>query len=297
MEFLKASLQDEEETRVTDDEILSLAEEMRFRYMGREVGAIEIRRWLEQFENTSHQRTMFKLLSGLRFYDENAIREKARVAFGIVEREMRTLIQEGLHRRRDILVSSLDESLAKSGSNYAKLFAQENRIFHEYVKPLEALKRRFPTDGGIQRLVFVDDFSGTGQTIIDGLKENLEILHRANSEGIRVIIIVLVGFQEALQRVDRFISQNRLDAKVEFCEELDSGDRAFSEDSTIFPDPTEREKAKQIAEGMGVQLEKKHPLGYKDSQAAVVFYQSCPNNTLPILWSTNKDWKPLFRRM
>jgi len=37
-------------------------------------------------------------------------------------------------------------------------------------------------------------------------------------------------------------------------------------------------------------------LGYGNSQATVVFEQSCPDNTLPILWAKSRDWKPLFER-
>ena len=218
------------------------------------------------------------------------------VAFGIVEREMRTVIEEGTQRRRDILVSSLDESLAKSGSSYAKLFARENRVFHENVKPLEALKRHLPESKGVQRLVFVDDFSGTGQTLVDGLKGHLEFLQNVNSNGIRVIIVAVVGFQQALHRIESFITRNRLDAIVHFCDELESGDRVFSDDSFIFPDPTERGRAKQVAEAKGIELERRYPLGYKDMQATVVFHQSCPNNTLPIFWSAKRDWTPLFPR-
>ena len=65
----------------------------------------------------------------------------------------------------------------------------------------------------------------------------------------------------------------------------------------IFPDPSERDRARQIAEAKGVMLEKEQPLGYGDTQASGVFYQSCPNNTLPIFWSRNSNWRPLFPRI
>ena len=52
----------------------------------------------------------------------------------------------------------------------------------------------------------------------------------------------------------------------------------------------------------GAQLLPKYPLGWKNSQALVVFDHATPNNTLPIIWSnrvvksTKRQWYPLFPR-
>lgn len=46
----------------------------------------------------------------------------------------------------------------------------------------------------------------------------------------------------------------------------------------------------------------KHPLGYKNSQALIIFPYNPPNNTLPIIWSSkfvvrlNRNWVPLYPR-
>lgn len=60
-------------------------------------------------------------------------------------------------------------------------------------------------------------------------------------------------------------------------------------------------KARKIAETIGASLEKRHPLGWEDSEALVVFPDNTPNNTLPILWKAGakvdgKEWHPLFPR-
>lgn len=39
-----------------------------------------------------------------------------------------------------------------------------------------------------------------------------------------------------------------------------------------------------------------HTLGYKNSQALIVFAYNPPNNTLPIIWSSN-NWIPLYPRV
>ena len=298
LEILKTMLQEEEQVRVRDAEILNLCEELKhFRYRGRSIEPMAIRNWLDQFNGSYDQRLMFTLLSQVQVYDEDAIRGKLREAFGIVTRNMRTVIEAGARVRSDILVSSLDESAAKSGLTYCKLFSSENRISSQSVLPLRSLERRLTSYNNVQRLVLIDDFSGTGRTLIEGLKRESDFLRQVNAKGIQIILMALVGFSEALQRVERFIEQSGLVIDVYFCDELGSEHKAFSEDSTVFPDPNTRDRAKQIAEATGMLLERRQPLGYGDIQALVTFSQSCPNNTLPILWSRNNNWTPMFPRI
>ena len=298
LEIVKAGLQDEEQLRVKDDEIVGLCNDLRhFRYRGRAVESMVVRSWLEQFSGLNEQRLMFRLLKGMRVYDENTVRAKMREAFGIVTRNMHTVIAAGARVRSDILVSSLDESAAKSGLTYCRLFAGENRVSSNAVLPFRALERRIDGGDSVQRLVLIDDFAGTGGTLLAGLRRELEFLRRVNSQGIQIIILTLVGFAGTRNRIERFVDQNNLDAHVYFCDELGPEDQVFSEESRIFPASGERDVARQIAESKGVMIQRKHPLGYGNTQASVIFYQSCPNNTLPILWSQNRDWTPLFPRM
>ncbi len=298
LDYLRSRLQEEEEVRVTDGEILCLSERLEnFRYRGRAIETTAIRRWLGQFDGPREQRLMFRLASAVRCYDEDAVRTKMREAFGIVMRNMRTVIEPRARVRNDILVSPLDDSPAKSGSTYCRLFVSENRLSTNSVHTLESLERRFPTNNEVQRLVLIDDFSGTGATLAGGLKRHSDLLRRLNSEGVRIIVIALVGFSEAREHIEHFVEQAGIEADVYFCDELGPEHRAFSESSSIFPEVAERDLARQIAESRGVALERRFPLGYQDTQGLIVFHQSCPNNTLPIFWSRNGDWNPLFPRI
>ena len=144
--------------------------------------------------------------------------------------------------------------------------------------------------------MLVDDFSGTGKTLVDGLERNFELLQNANSRGIHIVVIVLVGFAESRDYIQRFIDRRGLEADVWFCDELGPEDKAFSDASAIFTDTAERNRGRQVAESKGVMLDGRQPLGYGDTQALIVFSQTCPNNTLPIFWSRNGGWSPLFPR-
>ena len=68
-----------------------------------------------------------------------------------------------------------------------------------------------------------------------------------------------------------------------------------------FPHLRSVRRARELAYRYGSMLERKQPLGWKDSQALVVFYNTVPNNSLPILYKTGLvnhevPWYPLFPR-
>ena len=144
--------------------------------------------------------------------------------------------------------------------------------------------------------MLIDDFAGTGRTLVRGMERELNLLRRATREGIQVVVACLVGFADARSEIEAYLSKNKIDAEVYFCDELGSEHSAFSESSSIFSDDTERRDAMETAESTGFKLERRHPLGYGRIAGLVVFPDSCPNNSLPILWAEKGDWRPLFRR-
>ena len=297
LEVENARLEDVEQTRVKGEELLELSEKWDgFQFKGRRTEPERMRRWLDQFDGVHEQRLMFRMLSNVRVYDANGMRSKMREAFGIVTRNMHTVIESGARVRNDIIVSTLDHSPAKSGMTYCRLFASENKISSEMVYTLEQLSQPGAGLDRVQRLVLIDDFAGTGKTLVEGLRREATLIKALALRGVETILVTVAGYGTARERIERFVKRNGLSVSVYFCDELGSEDRVFSEDSRIFPDLAERSRAQEIAEANGAKLERRHPLGYDRTQAAVVFYQSCPNNALPILWSGNSGWHPMFPR-
>ena len=296
--LLAARIRQEEEERVKDDEILRLCESIsHFRYRGKEMGAASVRRWLDQFSTLQDQRLMFKFLSGVRFYDETLMRIKMGEMMGIVERGMeaeRIIGRERLHR--GIVVSTLDSSAAKGGYSYCRLFTDEHNILATNAMPLGISMEQAFDEKRTQRLLLIDDFAGSGETLVKGLERAMPFLRLANKKGIPIMLCAVVGFAHARTHIEEYIAEQELDARVHFCDTLGSEHQVFSDDSTIFPDPAERARAKQVVEDIWEQTRSINPMGYDDTQAAIVFYGSCPNNTLPVLWSCNNGWIPLFSR-
>jgi hypothetical protein len=301
LDLAQAKMLEEEGAYVKPQEILALLQQRAFRYRGLSLTEDGVRAWLEQFRSNRERRLMFHILENLTFYNRDHVRGKLKEAHGIVRRGLVRRIEEGQRKRRDILVSYLD-SPGKSGANYARLYADENDIYYENVvergKLCSALERTHA-----QALVFIDDFIGTGKsackyfTQLD--KECHDLLCRTP---VRLFFIAICAFAEGKAEVERLVSELGLPIQIHVCDSLDDSARCFHETSHIFPHPEEREAAKQIALRYGLDIVKEmasedmKPLGFGDSQATVVFEDSCPNNTLPILWAKTPTWNPLFKR-
>lgn len=207
-------------------------------------------------------------------------------------------IKEGKYKKSHILVSYLEDNIAKSGAYYARVYYSENNIYADNVLSYEKIGKRIEKFEGIQAIVFVDDFIGTGDSTCEYLKKfNEDYGKIIASKGIIVNFIAICGFEEGELKISNFIEDLQFKVKFKILDKLNNSDKCFSETSKIFKDINIRIQAKNVAYNIGKKLELKWPLGFGNCEATVVFQDNCPNNTLPILWSSNKEWYPLFRRL
>jgi len=217
-----------------------------------------------------------------------------------IHKELRGIGRRSFGERRkrpDILVSYIDGP-GRSGAYYAKLYADENDIYYENVVEYGRIGRSLSENQNLQCVVFVDDFLGTGNSASAHFRD-LATTHGPAIEKAKLTLffIAICGFAAGQMRLDATLSELNLIVRAQICDILDEGDRCFGDRSAIFPEPARRDRARQIAYLHGARLEKNMPLGFGDCQAAVVFENNCPNNSLPILWSACNDWMPLFERV
>jgi hypothetical protein len=292
----------EEEAYVRSEEIVKLTEKWRdCSYLDRPITEDKVRAWLKQFPENTEQRLMFQILQHLKFYNGDNLRNKMKEAHGIIVRgglSVRKYETEKQRRRSDILVSYLDKP-SKSGAYYAKLFADENEIYANNIIERGKIAKTLKDETQMQKikaLVFIDDFIGTGGSACQYFEELAhecgELLRNPN---LIVFFISVSGFQEAKTRLKAKLVELNVNVNVHICDPLDESAKVFSDRSKVFSKPGDLEQAKNVAFKYGSSLFPQHPLGYGDCQAAVVFADACPNNTLPILWS-DSGWTPLFKR-
>jgi len=300
----------EETARITSREIVELVNKWGV-YKGRKITEDQVRAWLNQFADNESQRLMFKILQNITFYTADSLRAKMNEAQDIVKRGLVWKIKERRRKRADILVSYLEDP-GKSGVYLARLYADENDIYADNViersKVTEALKAK-AKEWEAFALVFVDDFVGTDNSACQYFRtlveEHGEILKKLSKEPgeitgtrkLQMFFVAITGFQEAQANIEETVESLGLSGKVHICDPLGDSAKAFSNDSQIFTDPDERDKARKIAERIGSELVEKAPLGYGNCQATVVFEHNCPYNSLPILWCESKNWLPLFKRL
>ena len=294
--------QKEQEAYIKETEILDLCLQ-RWIYKGSEIQATHVRAWLDQFETNIQRRLMFSLLQKVNFYNEERIRERIR---SLHQRVQEDIAQKGVGRladkrtrRADILLSSFGTP-AKSGSSYARRYADENRVYVKNVAAFNEIPEKLTMDNQIEAIVFVDDIIGSGTTAVSDLNRlNKMCGELLNENEVKVFITAICGLHTGLDKLQTAITEVPFETEVFVSDSLTEAAQCFSDESEVFPSPKDRETAKGITLEIGKRLEKKTPLGFQENQLLVVFADSCPNNTLPILRkesTKNLMWRPLFKR-
>ena len=283
------------ELTVTSEELQPLSN--RWLYRGQRITTDAIRGWLNQFGSTYEKRLMFQMLAGITFYSQDQIRAKLKEGMGIVNRRVTERRIQGQKARRDILLTAFG-SVGKSGTKYARLFAQENRIITDNIFDIPKLMIRLESDlRDVQCIIAVDDIIGSGASAIRELRKLAqEAESKPNIKKVPWFYVNVCGFDDSTRLLEQTISQLNFPMQVFVCDPMTSADKAFSEDSTLFMTVADRIHAYDVSYRLGLELEKDDPLGNNNCQALVVFDDSCPNNTLPILWKGKKGWTPLFPR-
>jgi hypothetical protein len=289
---LKQMVDEREQFRVREQEIIALTESWDT-YRGRPITAEHVRMWLDQFTGPREQRAMFKVLQSINYFTRFRIRERLREAHLRVLRGLTTRIVKRERSRKDILIG-YPGGEGKSGPTYARLYADENKISTDNVANLPRLVKLLKSQNEIQALVFVDDFIGTGDNLCRFLGEFRGQWGAGPPPTCKLVIVAVAGYGPGCEKVMADADRRGLDIEVILGDPL-AEEELFGENSEAFPDPSDRVFARAVAEKAGVELLRKWPLGYGDLQSNVVFESSCPNNTLPILWS-DSTWFPLFRR-
>ncbi|MFK4345205.1 MULTISPECIES: hypothetical protein [unclassified Paenibacillus] len=147
-------------------------------------------------------------------------------------------------------------------------------------------------DADISTLVFFDDISGTGGTIVTFLRENKSYLI-----GKKIIIRLIVITETAKKIIDEYlVTQTELDVKViaEYKYDKIFKDHKFLNDS-------HRKLINDFEEtiwGKGNQ----NIMGFRDSQLLIGFSHNIPNNTISSFWyhtdfsGKREEWNSLFKR-
>lgn len=249
---------------------------------------LDIVRWLENFDKADWKKALI-VLNNFEFFSTNDIVKEFNN--GLLQ------IRSQISIENKIYLIPLGKT-GKSGSAMI-YYLKKTPCFDNRKTKLEIIENKdFSSLPDSCNIVIVDDFSGTGNSIIEfynSIKSNIPKNHVINALTVAFMRkaksnlashkIKLVGNE----RISCFASRGsvfgylpRMKAIRNFCFEY--GDK-------LYPEQAYREKKT-----------KQHPLGYSNTQALLGFEHSIPNNTLPIMWADcklvgqEKKWLPLFPR-
>ena len=287
---------------IPEDDLLAATQNLVF--CGKQKDVAEVKVWLRQFDDDIRIEIAFVLLKRLteRGYISDGARELAITKVIEAVNAKRLALGARTWRvvkgKKDNLCLSYVDSELKSGASLTR----------------EVLKRMNPGKAGSAAemsswlkthaqsdslIVLLDDFSGTGKTMRNGLqawlKENREALVPYLEEA-RVMVGLLYATGRALDEiagVDRRITvvpANTLGTEV----------AAFDLEADIFADAEELAFAREVMQQIGRELTPQIPIGFGDQGLLFAFHNSVPNNTLPVFWSNGRvnerPWRPLFSR-
>lgn len=138
----------------------------------------------------------------------------------------------------------------------------------------------------IKNIVLVDDYSGTGESIIKYLNKNLKLF-----KGKNIYIILISISRDAITNIqDEFKNK---DIKIHI-NSSNLEEKAFlklnlSEEETI----KKRDEFELISKQKGIIEDM---WGKGNTEGLVSFYNNTPNNTLGIFWKETNENEPLFPR-
>ncbi len=201
---------------------------------------------------------------------------------------------------------------SESGVHMLYYFRQESRLSKDYFintsdifstsiiteKAADNSERKYLkselTTKGIRRYIFIDDFCGSGSQATGYLKSTVENI-KFEDPTIEVNYLMLFGTENGINAVRNLNVFNTVEAVFT----IDETFKAFSADSRYFKiipnEIIDKDFSKNTALKYGVNLFNP-PLGYGNCELMLGLYHNTPDNSLPIFWSEQKEWQPIFKR-
>lgn len=274
-------------------------------YQGRRIGTDDVRAWLDQVGTQQERRVLFNVLKHLSFFSEEWIRERLKSVHGMIRGSIPQFVQTAKRERRSDIVVVYVDGEAKSGQFYASRYAEENRISVDNVVSADAFSRvlsvRDRATNPIHAIVVIDDIVSTGRSLAGNLRSFIELNEAALRDiGKPIIGVALTATSQGAQYVRSALSDlTWIDFDLRVAHPLSAKEYAFGEKPGIWGTAEQYDRARTLLTDLGARISRKSPLGYGAQGLTVVFPDTCPNNTLPVLHGTGAsrgEWRPLFRR-
>ncbi len=173
--------------------------------------------------------------------------------------------------------------------NHKLSISSANTAFHFLIEP-QQLER-------YTRIIIVDDCLGSGDQLTGFWNYNDKfkvIKEEAQRLGLEIFYLVLIGNEESLTQLQ--INGELVGLKVVICEKVNKENGVFQLTNNIWNgDKDELDDAISYFDQISA-IYSVPRLGFGNMDFAVFIHNTTPDWSLPIFWTENSDWKPLFKR-
>lgn len=238
--------------------------------------------WINQF-TTDERPLLLELLKNFYYYTEKAIDRK------VVELHQHFLEINGEDISK-VVFSKIPKEYGVANSDIMFTSYRLNNDIKGY-SSYDVIREYLENDAVPEKLVIVDDYMGSGDTVTGALKTMLSVAPELHNS--KLYVLVIHASQIGIKNLNAFISERGLDLTF-IC--LENTDKAFQEDYIFskIDAKLKEEEYRQICDCKNVS--KGAVLGYKDIQSLVAFDKTTPNDTLGLFWHSAENFVALFRK-
>jgi hypothetical protein len=238
--------------------------------------------WINQF-SADERPLLLELLKNFYYYTEKAIDRK------VVELHQRFLEINGEDISK-VVFSKIPKEYGVANSDIIFTSYWLNNDIKGY-SSYDVIREYLENDAVPEKLVIVDDYMGSGDTVTGALKTMLSVAPELHNS--KLYVLVIHASQIGIKNLNAFISERGLDLTF-IC--LENTDKAFQEDYIFskIDAKLKEEEYRQICDCKNVS--KGAVLGYKDIQSLVAFDKTTPNDTLGLFWHSAENFVALFRK-
>ena len=238
--------------------------------------------WINQF-TTDERPLLLELLKNFYYYTEKAIDRK------VVELHQHFLEINGEDISK-VVFSKIPKEYGVANSDIMFTSYWLNNDIKGY-SSYDVIREYLENDAVPEKLVIVDDYMGSGDTVTGALKTMLSVAPELHNS--KLYVLVIHASQIGIKNLNAFISERGLDLTF-IC--LENTDKAFQEDYIFskIDAKLKEEEYRQICDCKNVS--KGAVLGYKDIPSLVAFDKTTPNDTLGLFWHSAENFVALFRK-
>ncbi len=251
------------------------------------ISPFDVLAWLENFDAEDRKKALI-VLNHFEFFSTNDIVKEFNLGLSKIANEQ--------YPDKNIYILPLGK-IGKSGAAMA-YYIKKTPVASNNKKIKIIQNSDIPNITEDSVVVVVDDFAGTGGSIVDFY--NSIKLSLPNPVNVCALTVAYMEKAEAnLKKSNILVFGNKRCAAFikrgsvfgYFPQMTIIRDFCFTYGSKLYPEQKYKDKKTKL-----------HPLGYINSQSLIGFDHSIPNNTLPIIWADSKvegsdqKWIPLFPR-